>query len=345
MTGFSGLGSMPGTDMSLAADVVGGESTDGEVLIPLLPARGLGADAVGRTGVVLQDVVLDRGPRSWRIADHPSRVTWQARDLLTRDLDVCEELWNGAAETIRFSVVGPWSLGASVELPSGHRMLTDHGSVRFLAESLSAGLDRLLDDLDRRFSGARYTVQIDEHLLPDVHLGRVPDAVGTRFLHPVGHRELSDMWRRITEPLAARGVRVVLRPGGKVSELSMSAVRDSGVDALAVRADAVVGSTALDTVGVLIAEGIDLDLGVVSSVPDRGIDEHTGAWITPDERTAAKRAARLWDELSFPRIDMIERMNLSPMSGFGHSPMDWPAAALRSGRLAADLVNRAAGDL
>lgn len=345
MTGFSGLGAMPGTDMAVAADVVGGESTDGEVLIPLLPARGLGADAVGRTGVVLQDVVFDRGPRSWRIADRPSRVTWRARDLLTRDLDVCEELWNGAAETVRFSVVGPWSLGASVELPGGHRMLTDHGSVRFLAESLAAGLERLLDEMDRRFSSARYIVQIDEHSLPDVYLGRVPDAVGTKFLRPVGHRELSEMWRRITVPLAERGVRVVLRPGGKVSELSMPAVRDSGADALAIRADAVVGSKALDTLGALISEGVDLDLGVVASTPDRGTDEHTGAWITPDERTAARRAARLWDELSFPRADMIERMNLTPMSGFDHSPLEWPTAAFRCGRLAADLVNRAAGDL
>lgn len=345
MTGFSGLGSMPGTDVAEAADVIGGESMRGEVLIPLLPARGLGADAVGRTGVVLQDVVLDRGPRSWRIADRPSRVTWRARDLFARDLDVCEELWNGAAESLRFSVVGPWSLGASIELPGGHRMLTDHGSVRFLAESLAAGLDRVLDDLDRRFGASGYTVQIDEPLLADVHHGRVPDAVGTKFLPPVGHRELSEMWRRVTEPVAERGARVVLRPGGQVAELSMPAVRDSGVGALAVRADSISGTRALDTLGVLVADGVDLELGVVPSMPDRGTDEHSGEWIAPDEQVAARRAAKLWDELSFPRVDMIEKMNLTPESGFERAPVEWPAKALRTGRLAADLVNRAAGDL
>ena len=62
--GAYGLGELPGKSAAEAADIIQGET--GDLLhIPQLPARGLGADLIGRTVGLLDMINVDRGARSW----------------------------------------------------------------------------------------------------------------------------------------------------------------------------------------------------------------------------------------------------------------------------------------
>ena len=82
-------------------------------------------------------------------------------------------------------VCGPWTLAAMLEVPSGHRALTDQGAVDDIAASLAEGLAQHVAEIEKRVPGAGVVVQIDEPLLPDVLTGNLPTASGFGTV-PVG---------------------------------------------------------------------------------------------------------------------------------------------------------------
>ena len=92
----TGIGSWPGTSPRHAAEVVVGELADLPYL-PELPARGLGADMIGRAGALLVDISIDTVTRGYRIASRPSSVSRRATSMLEEDLDAFEEAWEKAA--------------------------------------------------------------------------------------------------------------------------------------------------------------------------------------------------------------------------------------------------------
>ena len=63
----TGIGSWPGTAAREAAEVVVGELHQLTHLVEL-PARGVGADMIGRAGALLVDIGIDTVPRGYRIA-------------------------------------------------------------------------------------------------------------------------------------------------------------------------------------------------------------------------------------------------------------------------------------
>lgn len=346
MTAFHGLGPLPGTDIRATAEVLAGEAGDTPHL-PILADRGIGADPIGRTAAICADLDLDAGPRSWRVADKGGRAESIAADHLQRDLDVCEEFWGSAPEKIIVPVTGPWTLAASIELPGGHRMLTDHGAVAYLAASLAEGLANHVAEITRRF-GADVSVVMHEPAAPQVTAGLVEGAVAGTLLRPVGYRELAEQWRTITGAagpdvaIAVPGL-VAPHPGPTPPSLE-KALLESGAWAVAMPIGAIRGSGMLDGVGRLRAAGLDLILGAVPAVPE-ATDEHTGAYLEPSARGIAERVARLWDELSFPRIDLVDHVDVTVDRGIASAPTDWVAPAYAGGRRAAELISRAAGDL
>jgi len=176
--------SFGGTDPRAIARMVVGEIPELPV-VPALPDRGVGADAVGRTCALLVDLPVDLSPRAWRLADSPGRAGRRAADFLDRDLDALEqqvELARGAvvdggsafpATAIRFETVGPWSLAARVELPGGRPVLSDSGARRDLAESLREGLSALCSRARARFS-VPVRLVLDEPELWRIAAGSVP---------------------------------------------------------------------------------------------------------------------------------------------------------------------------
>lgn len=171
MTGF-GLGPMPGTSMSEAADIVLGETGDLPHL-PQLPDRGLGSDAIGRTAGLVAHVAVDRGPRAWQMTDRPQLLTRQAWDRMERDLDEIQAVWAGPIPTVKIQAVGPWSLAAAIELANGHRVITDAGARRDLFLGLRAGLDRHAAEVARR-CGGQVVLQLDEPYLDCILAGTLP---------------------------------------------------------------------------------------------------------------------------------------------------------------------------
>lgn len=337
MTVFHGLGPVPGTDVRAVAEILAGE-TGAMPHLPILPARGLGSDAVGRTTALCADLSVDRGARSWRITDRPGHAQRVAADHVERDLDVCEEFWGTGPDTVVVPVTGPWTLAASLELAGGHRMLTDGGAVTYLAESLAAGVVDHVADVRRRFD-AEVLVVLDEPAAGAVAAGRLPDATGGSHLPPVGHREMSEAWRTVT---GATPPTVLSLPG--LADGVHVALIDSGAASVAVPVSAIRGTAALDALGAVRASGIDVVFGAVPARP-QGTDAHTGEYLEPEFRDVAVDVARLWDELSFPRIDLVDHVGLTVAPGFAAAPAEWIAPAYAAGRRAAELMGRAAGDL
>ncbi|QPK84033.1 methionine synthase [Corynebacterium qintianiae] len=164
MTAF-GLGELPGTDLVKAAEIVLGESPTPH--LPQLPERGLGSDLIGRTAALLE-IPIDRGPRGWRVATQHRA----AQDQMARDLDQLEELWAGQVRELKVQLVGPWTLAAEIEMPNGHRMITDPGALRDVTDALLEAARVHRGDVEKRF-GTRTILQLDEPSLSAVMDGRL----------------------------------------------------------------------------------------------------------------------------------------------------------------------------
>ncbi|CAM5314452.1 Methionine synthase OS=Streptomyces alboniger OX=132473 GN=CP975_25210 PE=4 SV=1 [Streptomyces alboniger] len=175
----TGVGSMPGGDAREAAKTVTGSFDGPEQGIPYLaelPARGPGADMIGRTAGLLVDLYARVEPSGWRIGDRPGRDTRRARAWLGEDLDALEEFTQGYEGPLKIQAVGPWTLAAALELRNGEAALSDPGACRDLAGSLAEGLRGHLADVRRRVPGAQVVLQLDEPSLVAVLRGQVRTA-------------------------------------------------------------------------------------------------------------------------------------------------------------------------
>ncbi|WP_240137249.1 methionine synthase [Streptomyces sp. MUM 178J] len=177
--GATGVGSMPGGDAREAAKTVTGTFEEFPHL-PELPARGPGADMIGRTVGLLVDLYAHVEPSGWRISDRPGRDTRRARSWLGEDLDALEEFTQGYTGPLKVQAAGPWTLAAAVELRGGEAALADPGACRDLAASLAEGLRAHLAEVARRVPGAQLVLQLDEPSLTAVLRGQIRTASGYR---------------------------------------------------------------------------------------------------------------------------------------------------------------------
>ncbi|MGW2745791.1 methionine synthase [Streptomyces sp. NPDC001450] len=175
----TGIGSMPGGDAREAAKTVTGSFED-FVFLPELPARGPGADMIGRTAGMLVELYARVEPSGWRIGDRPGRDTKRARSWLGEDLDALEEFTQDYEGDLKVQAVGPWTLAAALELKNGESALSDPGACRDLAGSLAEGLRLHLAEMRRRVPGARLVLQLDEPSVTAVLRGQVRTASGYR---------------------------------------------------------------------------------------------------------------------------------------------------------------------
>lgn len=258
----TGIGSLPGEDFAEAVRVVLGELPDLPHL-PELPARGAVAGMVGRALAVLADLDADLQPAGWRLTGStgaPGRDQRRARSLLAQDLDVVEELTQGAGLSeaggaFKIQVTGPWTLAASVERPRGDKLLADHGARRELAQALAEGVRDHIRDVRRRLPGAaRLIVQLDEPALAAVLDGRVPTASGYGRHRSVDLPEASQALAWVLEGIVAEDAEPWVHscaPGTPL-DLVRGALRDA--------CSSVAGSS--ETTG---ARGLAVDLGQLTA--------------------------------------------------------------------------------
>jgi len=201
----TGVGSMPGGDAREAARTVTGSFEGPEQGIPFLaelPARGPGADMIGRTAGMLVDLYARVEPSGWRIGDRPGRDTRRARAWLGEDLDALEEFTQGYEGPLKIQAVGPWTLAAALELRNGQAALSDPGACRDLAGSLAEGLREHLADVRRRVPGAQVVLQLDEPSLMPVLRGQVKTASEYRTHRAVDRQAVESTLRDV---LAVQG--------------------------------------------------------------------------------------------------------------------------------------------
>lgn len=307
----TGIGSLPGTDVAEATKLVFGELPDLPHL-PELPARGPGADLIGRGAALLVDLPVEIQPSGWRLTARPGRDLRRARDLLARDLDALEQVAGGHTGALKLQVAGPWTLAASVELPSGHRVISDHGATRELAQSLAEGVRVHLADVADRVPGASLVLQLDEPSLPAVLAGQVPT--------PSGYGTVRAVERTAVEQ-ALRAVLDVAPDGGRVvhccaADVPIALLRDAGADAIALDLD-LVGDGDRDALGEAIEAGTSLWLGVLP-----GVDADIAFEPTRD------RLDRLWRELGFPPEQLAGSVVPTVACGLAGASPDYARHAL-----------------
>ena len=196
----TGIGSWPGTDVFAATRAVFADLGDEPTLpyLPELPARGPGADLVGRTATLLIDMPIDLQPSGWRLVDHPGKDLNRARSFFRQDLDVLAEVADGYTGRLKLQVAGPWTLASTLWLPRLERAVADPGAVRDLIGSLAEGVRQHVAEVGRLLPGVEIVLQVDEPGLPAVITGALPTASGFGRL------------RAIDEPVIVEGLQAVL---------------------------------------------------------------------------------------------------------------------------------------
>ncbi|MBV1848770.1 methionine synthase [Catellatospora tritici] len=314
----TGIGSLPGTDVAEAVKFTLGELPDLPYL-PELPARGPGADMIGRGATFLVDLPIELYTGRWRVAASAGREMRQAYDFLERDLDQLTEQADGYTGTLKIQAAGPWTLASSIELPLGEAMVSDHGAARDLAESLAEGLKAHVADVRRRVPGATVLLQLDEPSLPAVLAGRVRTASTLHTYRSVPRPVIRET---IASVVAAVGAPVVVHCCAPDAPLDL--LREAGAAALAIDLDLLGTDRArLDSLGEAIDAGLGLFAGVArTTVPANG--------RRPDAAALAERLRRLWRDLGFAEEQLASSVVVTPACGLAGATPAYAQAVLKA---------------
>lgn len=204
------LGPWPGSDPSEAIRTIRGELGEPHLpFLPELPGRGVGSDAIGRTGNLLVEMAIDVQPHGWRLVDRPGKDHFRARSALSSDINVLADVAGAedvSATELKIQLVGPLTLASELYLHNGERALLDHGARRDIAASLAAGVADHLRKVRAAVPGAGIVVQLDEPAIAAVMGGTIPTASGYRTLRSIAGDEVSSAWRLVIDALKAAGV-------------------------------------------------------------------------------------------------------------------------------------------
>ncbi|BBY11368.1 methionine synthase [Mycobacterium marseillense] len=327
--GPSGVGSWPGIAAREAAAVVVGELAGALPHLVELPARGVGADLLGRAGALLVDVAIDTVPRGYRLAARPGAVTRRAISLLDEDMDALEEAWETAGlrndgRVVKVQAPGPITLAAEVELANGHRAITDPGALRDLTASLAEGVAAHRAQLSRRLE-TPVVVQFDEPSLPKALGGALS---GVTALSPVAALDEAVAGSLLDSCAETVGGEVALHccaPGIPWDLLQRSIFSAISVDA------GTLSAADLDGIAAFVESDRAVMLGVIN----------TGATRAPSRRPSAEQVAAavvaVTDRLGFARSALRERIGVTPACGLAGATPEWARTAIELARKAAEM--------
>lgn len=312
----SGVGSLPGTDPAEALRLVTGELPEFPY-VPELPARGPGADLIGRSAALLVDLAVDLTPAGWRLVSRPGIDLRRAHELLQRDLDAVHEVAEGYSGPLKVQAAGPWTLAAGLERTRGERAIVDPGARRDLAQSLAEGVAAHVEAVAARVPGARIVVQLDEPSVPAVLQGSLPTASHFGTLPPL---EASLVEQELAAVVAALPAPVVVHCCAPRAPLQL--FRAAGAAGLSFDLGLVQD---LDAVGSVIEAGAHLLPGVVP-----GTDT-----TLPTAKATASRVQAWWRELGFATDQLADAVTLTPSCGLAGASAGYARAAMAHVREAA----------
>lgn len=320
----SGNGSWPGTSPRPAAEVVVGELAEALAHIVELPARGVGADMIGRAGALLIDVAIDTVPRGYRVVARPGAVMRRAVSMLDEDIDALEEAWEnaglrGGERPVKVQAAGPITLAAELELANGHRAITDPGAVRDLAASLAEGVSAHRAALSRRLD-TTVVVQFDEPLLPAALAGQLS---GVTALSPVNPIDETLATTLLNTCVGAAGADVVLHSCS--ADLPWKLLQDSAINAVSMDATAL-RTADLDGIAAFVESGRAVVLGVIAA---------TAPARKPSVEEVAAAVVAVIDRLGFARSALRDRIGITPVCGLAAATPQWARSAIGLARQAA----------
>lgn len=324
---------MPGLDAHEAARVATG-TLEAFPFLPELPARGPGADMLGRTLGMLVELYARLEPSGWRFGDRPGRDTRRARAWLVEDLDALEEFAQGYTGPLKVQAVGPWSLAAGVELRGGQAALSDPGACRDLAASLTEGLRLHLADVARRVPGARVVLQLDEPSLTAVLQGRVRTSSGYRTYRAVDRAVVEGTLRGIAESAKSVGAPLIVH--SCAPQVPFALLRRAG--AVGISFDfGLITERDWEAIGEAVEAGTTLFAGVVPGTDapaggaGRGLSDPAGS---------VSGVRSLWRALGLTPGTLGESVVVTPTCGLaGASPAYARAALEHCVRAARTLVD------
>jgi hypothetical protein len=318
----TGVGSMPGTDPDETLAVIFGELPDLPFL-PELPARGPGADLIGRSAAILVDLPVETTPAGWRLAERRGRDLGRAQGMLEADLDALEAAAAGHQGALKIQLCGPWTLAASLTLTrSVEPALADVGAVADLAASLAEGAAAHAADVRRRVPGAELIVQFDEPALPGVLAGSVPTASGLGRVPAVDQQDAEDRLRLVLAAPRSPSMVHCCAPGVPWSLIASSGSRAVSFDLGLIRpADE-------DAIGEIAEAGLGIAVGAVPGVepdPRAAHGEAAGKANGPGRRRGAQQTAAaviaLWSRIGLALAGLSQQVVITPACGLaGASP-------------------------
>jgi methionine synthase II (cobalamin-independent) len=280
---------------------------------------------IGRAAALLVDIGMDTVPRGYRIASGRSAVVRRAASLLDEDIDALEEAWEkaglrGGTRAVKVQAPGPITLAAQLELPGGHRAITDPGAVRDLAGSLAEGVAAHRAELARRLD-TQVVVQFDEPSLPAALEGRLTGVTSFTPVHPVDESVAIGL---LDDCVAIVGVDVALH--SCAAGLPWKVLQRSCIHALSVDVSTLTAAD-LDGVGDFVDSGRTVMLGVVPTVAPSA---------RPSAEEMAKAGVAVTDRLGFARSVLRERIGITPACGLAAATPQWARTAIELAQSIAD---------
>ena len=277
-------------------------SEDGLPYLPELPARGPGADMIGRGAGMLADLAVDLQPMGWRFVDRPGHDSHRTSGLQREDLDELAEAFDGYEGDLKVQIAGPWTLASSIWLHRGERSVVDAGATRDVIASLAQGLRVHLGEVAQLVPKANLVVQIDEPGLPAVLAGRLPTASGFGRI------------RAVDPTTAAEGLRDVVAAAGDrytvvhccAPDVPLVLLRDTGVKAVSVDI-ALLTAQGWESLAATVEAGVDLWAGVI---PTDGAAVGARAGVSD----VIGPLVQAWRRVGLPRPD-LSTVSLTPACG------------------------------
>lgn len=319
----TGVGSWPGDDSREAIvtvrDLLLEQGIDGSGLpyLPETPARGPGAELVGRGAGLLTDLPVELQPSGWRLAARPGRDAERTASFWRQDLDELTGAYDGHTGPLKVAVAGPWTLAASIELPRGERAIIDPGAAHEIAQSLADGIAGLIGDLARLLPEVTPVLQIDEPSLPAVLTGTLPTASGFGRVRAVEAQDVLRGLQTVTGAYAGETLIHCCHPTAPIPVL-----RQAGADGLAL--DLTTASAARwESVAATLESGQQLYAGLLP---------------TDGSGSAIRAAEQLLEQADRVGIDsaLLSGIVVSPACGLAGATRD---AAIAIQRAAIDLAS------
>ena len=282
--------------------------------LPELPARGAGADMIGRTAAALVEMHVDLQPAGWRLVPRAGLEERQASAMLERDVDALLPVADFDG-TVKVQLVGPWTLCAQLELPRGGKVLADRGATRDVVSALAETAQAHIAEVRRRLPAADVVLQLDEPSLPTVLAGVVPTESG---FGRIPARETPDVVAGLAEAVSRAEVPVVVHCCAADPPIGL--IQQTGATAVSFDLGLVAGRLDLDQVGESVDRGLALWLGVVPSI---------GPGVPPAVRDVLAPVRDLWSRLGFDTDRLPEVVTLTPACGLAGSSLGWARSAMR----------------